>query len=54
MDPTNNDPAKSNLFYGFPSLPWMTPNLARIAVDNAVNIVDNPKKRLIGPSDNDL
>ncbi|MDJ1483490.1 FAD-dependent oxidoreductase [Cytophagaceae bacterium YF14B1] len=51
---TNNDPAKSNLFYGFPSVPWGPPNLMRIAVDNAVNIITNPKERQIIPSANDL
>ena len=54
MDPTGGDPAKSNLLYGFPSLPWMPPNLVRIAVDNAVNIINDPKERKICPSDNDL
>jgi len=51
---TGGDPAKSNLFYGFPTVPWGPPNLARIAVDNAVNIIDNPEKRQIIPAANDL
>lgn len=51
---TGGDPAKSNLFYGFPSVPWGPPNVARIAVDNAVNIITNPKERQIVPAANDL
>ncbi|MEG5048412.1 FAD-dependent oxidoreductase [Microcoleus sp. B4-C1] len=51
---TGKDPPKSNLFYGFPSVPWAPPNLCRIAVDNAVNIIANPKDRRIVPSENDL
>lgn len=51
---TDGDPAKSNLFYGFPVVPWGPPNLARIAVDNAVNIIANPKERQIAPAANDL
>jgi sarcosine oxidase/L-pipecolate oxidase len=51
---TDGDPARSNLFYGFPSVPWGPPNLMRIAVDNAVNIITNPKDRQIIPSANDL
>jgi sarcosine oxidase / L-pipecolate oxidase len=51
---TNNDPAKSNLFYGFPTVPWGPPNTTRIAVDNAVNIISNPAQRKIAPAANDL
>jgi sarcosine oxidase/L-pipecolate oxidase len=54
LDPTGGDPAKSNLFYGFPSVPWGPPNLARIAVDNAVNVIANPADRKIAPAANDL
>lgn len=54
LDPTDGDPAKSNLFYGFPTVPWGPPNLARIAVDNAVNIIANPAKRQIAAAANDL
>lgn len=54
LGPTNNDPAKSNLFYGFPTVPWGPPNLVRIAVDNATNIIRNPTERKIGPASNDL
>ena len=51
---TGGDPAKSNLFYGFPSVPWGPANLVRIAVDNAVNIISDPEQRQIAPSANDL
>ena len=54
LGPDGGDPAKSNLFYGFPTVPWGPPNLARIAVDNAVNIITNPAERKITPSSNDL
>jgi sarcosine oxidase / L-pipecolate oxidase len=54
LDPTDGDPAQSNLFYGFPTVPWSPPNLARIAVDNAVNVITNPAERKIGPAPNDL
>jgi sarcosine oxidase / L-pipecolate oxidase len=51
---TDADPAKSNLFYGFPAVPWAQQNLARIAVDNAVNVINDPKDRRIVPAENDL
>ncbi|EMD32512.1 hypothetical protein CERSUDRAFT_118551, partial [Gelatoporia subvermispora B] len=35
----------SNLFYGFPSVPWGPPNLARIAVDTATRIIADPSQR---------
>jgi len=54
QNPTDGDPAKSNLFYGFPSVPWAPPNLARIAVDNAVRVITDPVERKISPSPNDL
>jgi sarcosine oxidase/L-pipecolate oxidase len=54
LDPTGGDPAKSNLFYGFPSVPWGPPNLVRIAVDNAVNVISDPDERQIAPAANDL
>ncbi len=54
LGPTGGDPAKSNLFYGFPTVPWGPPNLARIAVDNAVNIISDPSLRKIDPAANDL
>jgi len=44
----------SNLFYGFPSVPWGIPNVARIAVDAAKQIISDPKDRspsVIDPSD---
>ncbi|MBI2718117.1 MAG: FAD-dependent oxidoreductase [Rhizobiales bacterium] len=54
LGPSGGDPAKSNLFYGFPAVPWGPPNLARIAVDNAVNVIANPADRKIAPAANDL
>lgn len=54
LDPTDGNPATSNLFYGFPAVPWGPPNVARIAVDNAVNIITNPADRKIAPAANDL
>lgn len=54
LDCTDGDAAKSNLFYGFPTVPWGPPNVARIAVDNAVNVISNPSERQIVPSANDL
>jgi sarcosine oxidase/L-pipecolate oxidase len=54
MDPTDGDDAKSNLFYGFPTVFWGPPNLARIAVDNAVSVIADPAQRLIAPAANDL
>ena len=35
----------SNLFYGFPSVPWGVPNVARIAVDAAGQIISDPDQR---------
>jgi sarcosine oxidase/L-pipecolate oxidase len=54
LGPTGGDPAQSNLFYGFPSVPWGPPNLCRIAVDNAVNVITDPEQRQIAPAANDL
>jgi sarcosine oxidase / L-pipecolate oxidase len=54
LDPTNGDEARSNLIYGFPAVPWGPPNLARIAVDNAVNVIADPAQRQITPAANDL
>ena len=48
------DPATSNLFYGFPSVPWGPPNLARIAVDNAVQQIKDPNDRSTNPSAYDI
>ncbi|PNP59159.1 hypothetical protein THARTR1_01407 [Trichoderma harzianum] len=45
---------RSQLFYGFPSLPWGPPNLARIAVDAATRRIKDPNERLrstINPED---
>ncbi len=54
LGPTGGIPAKSNLFYGFPAVPWGPPNLTRIAVDNAVNVITSPADRKIVPAANDL
>ncbi|OBZ77765.1 hypothetical protein A0H81_02557 [Grifola frondosa] len=35
----------SNLFYGFPSVSWGPPNLARIAVDTATQVIKDPVDR---------
>lgn len=35
-------------------MPWGPQNIARIAVDNAVNVISNPRERQIVPSANDL
>ncbi|KAM6478334.1 hypothetical protein HDV62DRAFT_371411 [Trichoderma sp. SZMC 28011] len=45
---------RSQLFYGFPALPWGPPNLARIAVDAATRRIKDPNERLtstINPED---
>ena len=54
LEPTSGMSASSNLFYGFPTVPWGPPNLTRIAVDNAVNIITDPAQRTITPASNDL
>ncbi|TBU23610.1 FAD/NAD(P)-binding domain-containing protein [Dichomitus squalens] len=44
----------SNLFYGFPSVPWGPPNMCRIAVDTATNVIADPDQRqypVISPED---
>jgi sarcosine oxidase/L-pipecolate oxidase len=53
LDPSG-EPARSNLFYGFPAVPWAPPNLARIAVDDATNLIADPNQRKITPSEHDL
>ena len=45
---------RSQLFYGFPTLPWGPPNLARIAVDAATRRIKDPNDRLtnvVNPED---
>lgn len=52
-DPATGQP-KSQLFYGFPALPWGPPNLARISVDAATNRITDPDQRqpnVISPQD---
>lgn len=50
----NSDRDTSNLFYGFPSVPWGPPNLARIAIDNAKRRITDPNDRLTNPSAYDI
>ena len=50
----SHDPRASNLFYGFPCVPWGPPNLARIAVDNAVRRITDPDNRQTNPSPYDI
>ncbi|MET7331129.1 FAD-dependent oxidoreductase [Nonomuraea sp. NPDC005650] len=52
--PTYGDPALSNLFYGFPALPWGPPDAVRIAVDNAVNVITDPDRRRLLPAGSEL
>jgi len=47
-------PEKSNLFYGFPPVPWGIKNNARIAVDHAVRRIRDPSERKISPATFDL
>ena len=45
---------RSNLFYGFPAVPWGPPNVARIAVDAATRRIKDPSERLtnvVNPDD---
>ncbi|KAF3112807.1 hypothetical protein TWF569_010211 [Orbilia oligospora] len=45
---------RSQLFYGFPTLPWGPPNVVRIAVDAASNRIKDPKDRktsVVNPDD---
>ncbi|KAK3294312.1 uncharacterized protein B0H64DRAFT_400365 [Chaetomium fimeti] len=37
---------RSQLFYGFPTLPWGPPNVTRIAVDAATRRINDPSDRL--------
>ena len=49
-----SDYRTSNLFYGFPTVPWGPPNQARIAVDNAVRRITDPGDRLTNPCAYDI
>eukprot|EP00298_Acanthocystis_sp_HF-20_P028122 c6672_g1_i1.p1 GENE.c6672_g1_i1~~c6672_g1_i1.p1 ORF type:complete len:309 (+),score=124.60 c6672_g1_i1:662-1588(+) len=49
-----NDPTSSNLFYGFPALPWGTPGICRIAVDNATHRFADPNDRRSSPATIDV
>jgi len=45
---------RSQLFYGFPALPWGPPNIARISVDDATLQITDPDHRhptVISPDD---
>lgn len=45
---------RSQLFYGFPTVPWGPPNVARIAVDAATRRIKDPSERLanvVNPED---
>lgn len=45
---------RSQLFYGFPTVPWGPPNVARIAVDAASRRIKDPSERLtnvVNPDD---
>ena len=47
-------PERSNLFYGFPTVPLGIKNYARIAVDHAVPRIRYPSERKVGASTFDL
>ena len=38
---------RSQLFYGFPTVPWGPPDLVRIAVDAATNRIKDPDERQV-------
>jgi len=44
----------SNLYYGFPTVPWGPPNMVRIAVDAAVRRITDPNQRRIDPAPEDI
>jgi sarcosine oxidase / L-pipecolate oxidase len=44
-DSTRNGKPVSNLFYGFPAVPWGPDNLCRIAADFATNVIADPDER---------
>ncbi|KAI9924601.1 hypothetical protein MW887_006874 [Aspergillus wentii] len=50
----DNSQGQSQLFYGFPALPWGPPNIARIAVDAATHRIHDPDERhanVVSPED---
>ncbi|KAM9957008.1 hypothetical protein ACTFIR_003745 [Dictyostelium discoideum] len=51
---TDNDPTKSNLYYGFPAVPWMTDNHCRIALDAALRQIKDPNDRHDGVETHDV
>jgi sarcosine oxidase/L-pipecolate oxidase len=46
-DDNNNDWRSSNLFYGFPIMPWAPHLGARLALDNATRIINDPSERTL-------
>lgn len=49
-----NKHRRSQLFYGFPTVPWGPPNVTRIAVDAATRRIKDPSERLtnvVNPAD---
>jgi len=45
---------RSQLFYGFPTVPWGPPNVTRIAVDAASQRIEDPSQRqtnVVNPDD---
>ena len=44
-DVTVGGKTRSQLFYGFPAVPWGPPNLARISLDAASNRIADPDDR---------
>ncbi|KAF9473298.1 FAD/NAD(P)-binding domain-containing protein [Pholiota conissans] len=42
---SGDGPGISNLFYGFPAIPWGPPNAARIAVDAPGRVIKDPEQR---------
>lgn len=50
----DDEEGHSQLFYGFPPLPWGPPDMARIALDAAKRVVGDPAHRQPGPSEDDL
>jgi sarcosine oxidase/L-pipecolate oxidase len=49
-----NKDGRSQLFYGFPTVPWGPPNVARIAIDAATRRIKDPSERLasvVNPDD---
>jgi hypothetical protein len=54
LENEDGDPEKSNLFYGFPAVPWGIKDNAHIVVDHAARRIRDPSERNIGPNTFDL